>query len=115
MKRLFFSLFALFTTTAFADDGAASAQQQNMYQTFLMIALAGVFFYFFIWRPEQKKRATLEKQRSEMKKGDRVMAAGLVGTVKTINDDDTITITSASSTLDVLKAAVIPLPATPTK
>ena len=44
------SLFA----QAPADD--IPVREQSMYQTFILLALALAFFYFILWRPEQKRR-----------------------------------------------------------
>ena len=79
MKKIYSLLFAL-PIAVFAQD-AAPSPQGNMMQTFIMIGLALVFFYFILWRPEQKRRKSAEAMRSAMKKGDRVTAMGIVGTI----------------------------------
>jgi preprotein translocase subunit YajC len=79
MKKLVVP-FALLTGSLLAD-GAAPAQGNNLMQTLMMLGFGVVFFYFLLWRPEQKRRKTLEKQRSSLKKGDRVTAGGIIGTV----------------------------------
>lgn len=45
-------------------------------------------FYFFVIRPESKKRKTMEKMRSELAVGDQVTTiGGLVGTVCNIRGE----------------------------
>lgn len=73
--------FLLLTGSLLADEAAAPAQGNNLMQTLMMLGFGVVFFYFLLWRPEQKRRKAIEKQRSSLKKGDRVTAAGIVGTV----------------------------------
>src|SRR6185437_16676020 len=86
MKKTF--LAALLATSAIFADGEAATQpvQGNLTQTFVMIGFAVVFFYFILWRPEQKRRKAMEELRSSMKKGDRVTAMGIIGTIDRIED-----------------------------
>jgi preprotein translocase subunit YajC len=90
----------------FADDAAAPAREQNFMQTIIMIALALVFFYFILWRPEQKRRKAMEKQRSEMKKGDRIIAMGIVGTLDKIEEKTVILKMVDGAKVEVLKGAI---------
>ena len=84
----------------------AAAPAQNLWQTFMMIGVAVVFFYFILWRPEKKRRKQMETQRSSMKKGDQVTAMGIVGKVVKI-EEKTVTISTGGDTkIDILKAAV---------
>lgn len=68
----------------FAADIAA--KDQNMYQTFIMLGIAGLFFYFILWRPEQKRRKKLESLRQGLKKGDVVVAMGIRATVDEVRE-----------------------------
>lgn len=97
-------LFAAFP--AFADDAAPAGREQNFMQTIIMIAIALVFFYFILWRPEQKRRKTMEKQRSSLKKGDRVTAMGIIGTVVRVQDTSIILKMVDGNKIEVLKAAI---------
>lgn len=52
-----------------------------------MMILIFVVFYFFMIRPQTKKQKELQKQREEMKKGDKVMTAGGIhGIIKEVQD-----------------------------
>lgn len=102
MKKLipFFVLPAL----VFAQEAAPSASG-GLTQMILMIGLALVFFYLILWRPEQKRRKAAEAMRSTLKKGDKVTAMAIVGTIDRITDQ-TVVIKTVDSKIEVLKAAI---------
>ena len=88
-----------------ADQPVTVAPDQGISQTLVMVGIALAFFYFILWRPEQKRRKALDSQRSGMKKGDRVICMGIVGTISKIKED-TVVIRSAGAELEFLKAAI---------
>lgn len=100
MLNSFFSAFIL------AQDVPPPPKDQGLWQTLIMISVAMVFFYFILWRPEQKRRKVQEEQRSSIKKGDRVVAVGIVGTVVKIQDETLILKMYDGSKIEVLKVAV---------
>ena len=52
-----------------------------------MIVLMIVVLYFFMWRPESKRRKEMAKFREGLKKGDKIITAGgIYGTVKEVKD-----------------------------
>jgi preprotein translocase subunit YajC len=52
-----------------------------------LIVLAGVF-WFMIMRPQQRRTAEHKRLLSDVKQGDKVVAAGgLIGTVRRVDDD----------------------------
>ncbi len=104
MKKYFLSFFA-FPLALFAQDAAPSAQS-SLVQTLMMIGLAIVFFYFILWRPEQKRRKAAESMRGAMKKGDRVTAMGIVGTIDRIKEQTVILKLVEGAKIEVLKAAI---------
>ncbi|MBS0654241.1 MAG: preprotein translocase subunit YajC [Verrucomicrobia bacterium] len=108
MKTLFISLFAscLFLAGLSADEPASVPVDQGFTQTLVMVAIAIFFFYFILWRPEQKKRKMLDAQRSAMKKGDRVLAMGILGTVSKIKDETVIVRMVDGAEVEFLKAAI---------
>jgi preprotein translocase subunit YajC len=112
MKKLF-SLFAsgAFLMTAFplfaADgDAAPAGGSGSMIQTLIMIAVALVFFYFILWRPEQKRRKQMERVRSSLKKGDRITAMGIIGTVVKVQDNTVIVSLYDGAKMEILKAGI---------
>ena len=107
MKGIFLG-FVLAASAVFADVApvAAPVRENNMTQTLMMVGVAIVFFYFIMWRPEQKRRKALEQQRSSMKKGDKVTAMGIIGTVVRVQDDTLILKMVDGSKIEVLKAVI---------
>lgn len=104
MKKYLLSLASL-PLALFAQDAAPSAQN-SMVQTLMMIGLAVVFFYFILWRPEQKRRKAAESMRSAMKKGDRVTAMGILGTIDRIKEQTVVLKMIEGAKIEVLKAAI---------
>ena len=92
-----------FFLTLLAD---AQPQQGSVVQTFIMIGVALLFFYFILFRPEQKRRKMLEKQRSGMKVGDKVTAMGLIGTIAQIQEHTVILKMVEGAKIEVLKASI---------
>ena len=91
-------------STILAD--AQAAPQGNIMQTFIMVGVALVFFYFILLRPEQKRRKLMEAQRSSMKIGDRVVAMNIVGTLDQINEQTVVLKMIDGSKVEVLKIAI---------
>ena len=111
MKNLRFKLLTLglfLSGSLFAEGEAAqpAAREGNFMQTLIMIGIAVVFFYFILWRPEQKRRKALEQQRSALKKGDRVTAMGILGTVAMIKDNSVILRMVDGAKIEILKVAI---------
>lgn len=90
---------------AFAQDGAPAAQN-SPYSMLMMLGLAVVFFYFILWRPEQKRRKAAEQMRSSLKKGDKVTAMGIIGTVVKIDDQTIVLRMVDGAKIEMLKAAI---------
>lgn len=84
---------------------AAPAQGGSMQSLFIMGAVVLVF-YFIVWRPEQKRRKAMETQRKSLKKGDRVTAMGIIGTVVRVQENSLILKMVDGSKIEVLKTAV---------
>lgn len=112
MKKITYSLICLqtflFSSVLFAQENTETppARDQGLWQTMIMIAIALVFFYFILWRPEQKRRKALDEQRSSLKKGDRVTAMGIIGSVVRIQEQTIILKMYDGSKIEVLKAAI---------
>lgn len=100
--------FSIFSTNFLLaqESDLPPARDQGMWQTFVMIGIAMLFFYFILWRPEQKRRKALEGQRETMKKGDKVTAMGILGTVSRIQEHTVILKMYDGSKIEVLKGAI---------
>jgi preprotein translocase subunit YajC len=110
MKTLlyFFVTLQAFCLNALSADvaGDAPPREQGFEQTLIMIGIALLFFYLILWRPEQKRRKAMELQRNSLKKGDRIVAMGIVGTVVRIQENTLILRMVDGSKIEVLKAAI---------
>jgi preprotein translocase subunit YajC len=102
--------FLMAALPLFAQDGSGEAAPTSgggsMIQTLIMIAIALVFFYFILWRPEQRRRKRMEQVRSALKKGDRVTAMGIMGTVVKVQDTTVIVSLYDGAKMEILKAAI---------
>lgn len=103
-----FSSFFLFVCSfsLFAQEETAPPRDQGMWQTIILIGIALAFFYFILWRPEQKRRRELEEKRSNLKKGDKVTAMGIIGKVVKVGEHSIILSMYDGSKIEFLKAAV---------
>lgn len=97
---LFTSMPALFA------EGEPAARGGSIWQTLIMVGIAILFFYFILWRPENKRRKTMEKKRNEMKKGDQVTAMGIIGTIDRIKENTVIVKMVDGAKVEFLKGAI---------
>lgn len=106
--QFLFTLCAFFSFNGLYAEGETPTppMEQGFGQTLVMIAIAMVFFYIILWRPEQKRRKELEAQRSQMKKGDKVTAMGIIGTIVRIQENTVIVRMVDGSKIEFLKAAI---------
>ncbi len=104
-----FALMSLALQTALFAEAAPEdlpIREQSLYQTLVLLALALAFFYFILWRPEQKRRKAMEAQRAALKQGDRVSALGIIGTIVRLNDNTVILKMYDGSKIEVYKGAI---------
>ena len=110
-NKLLFPVAALtalfYSAKAFAEDTEMPPpRDQGQWMSLVLIAIAFVFIYLMMWRPEQKRRKAMEEQRSALKKGDRVTAMGIVGTVIRVQEHTVILKMYDGSKIEVLKGAI---------
>jgi preprotein translocase subunit YajC len=111
MKKMMYSLICLqafcWQNGLYAQDSdGMPPRDQGLWQTMIMIAIALVFFYFILWRPEQKRRKAADEQRASLKKGDKVTAMGIIGTVLRVQENTVILKMYDGAKLEFLKAAI---------
>lgn len=85
---------------------------------FLPIILIFGIFYFLLFLPMQKQKKQQKAMLAALKNGDNVMTnGGIVGTIVSVNDDDTLTIRVKPDNvkLQVARSAVASLIATEAK
>lgn len=109
MKRFTYALVMIqlgMGSYLMAQEEAPPGRDQSMWQTLIMVAVAMAFFYLILWRPEQKRRLAMEEARKSLKKGDRVSAMGILGTVSKIQEHTVILQMVDGSKIEVLKATI---------
>lgn len=112
MNKIIYTLLSLpllaFSASIYGagEDVPATPPDQGFGQTLIMISIALVFFYVILWRPEQKRRKAAEAQRSALKKGDRVTAMGIIGTIASISENTVILKMVDGSRVEFLKGAI---------
>jgi preprotein translocase subunit YajC len=99
-------LFFAYQFALCAEEEGPPVRDQGMWQTLIMIAIFLGFFYFILFRPEQKRRKAAEEQRSKLSKGDRVTAMGIIGTVVRVQEQTVILKMYDGSKIEVLKGAI---------
>tara|TARA_R110002111_G_scaffold262289_1_gene337794 strand:+ start:74023 stop:74376 length:354 start_codon:yes stop_codon:yes gene_type:complete len=84
MNILFTTLY-FFAEEAVGNEGPAPSP---ILQFLPLIAIV-IFFYFIMFRPQQKERARREKTLGELKKNDRVVTiGGIIGTIASISEKE---------------------------
>ena len=89
---------------ATGDEPAAG----NPWTFWIMIGAMILIMYFFMWRPERKRRKQMEQFRQGLKKGDKVITAGgIYGTIKEVNETSLLLELEGNTTLRVDKGMVV--------
>lgn len=101
-----FTIPALCATISVFADTEATGSNSNLMQMLFMIGFAVIFFYFIIWRPDQKRRKQMEQMRNSIAKGDRVTVMGILGTIDKIEKDTVILSLYQGGKMEVLKNAI---------
>ena len=74
----------------FLQAGGGTLGQLQLMLPFLLIA---VVFYFLVFMPMQKQKKQTQQMQTSLKNGTIVLTSGgLVGTIVSVNDDETLTI-----------------------
>lgn len=92
------------------DVAAAEAEQSagGGYSFWIMIIAMIAIMYFFMWRPESKRRKQMENFRKGLKKGDKVITAGgIYGTVKEVHETSLLIEVDSNVTLRIDKNMVV--------
>ena len=80
----------------------------NPWTFWIMIGAMILIMYFFMWRPERKRRKQMEQFRQGLKKGDKVITAGgIYGTIKEVNETSLLLELEGNTTLRVDKGMVV--------
>ena len=92
-----------------ATDAAAAQPAAGSGWSFWIMILAMIaIMYFFMWRPESKRRKQMEAFRNGLKKGDKIITAGgIYGTVKEVQPTSLLIEVDSNVTLRIAKEMVV--------
>ena len=92
-------------------DAAAQQAPAGSGSFWIMIIAMIAVMYFFMWRPESKRRKQMENFRKSLKKGDKVITAGgIYGTVKEVHETSLLIEVDSNVTLRIDKNMVAGAP-----
>ena len=95
-----------FISAAYAQDGAAAAQPNPMFQ-FVILGGFILIFYLIIWRPQAKRAKEHKNLIGGLQKGDEVVTSGgIAGKVTKVSDDFVVIEVSDSVELKFQKVAI---------
>lgn len=101
-----------------ADAAAAATEAVNTgalmggnWSFWVMIIAMIAIMYFFMWRPEKKRRQKEQEMRDSLKAGDKIMTlGGIHGVIKKVDEDSFLIEVDSNVTLRLAKQAVTPMP-----
>ena len=106
MKKYLLPLALIFSSTLFADNATGSQSSFSYVQLIIMLAIFVLFYYFILHRPEQKRRKKMTQMRESLKKGDKITAMGIIGTVSGVKETTVIVKMYDGAKVEFLKAAI---------
>ena len=93
---------------AVVAEGTENPAAGGNWSFWLMIIAMIAIMYFFMWRPESKRRKQMENFRNNLKKGDKIITAGgIYGTIKEINPTSLLIEVDSNVTLRIDKNMVV--------
>ena len=69
------------------ENTAAATQQGSWWGMLLYCAVVFAIIYLFMVRPNKRRMAEYKKMLDGLKVGNRVLAAGIYGTIKKVNEN----------------------------
>ena len=99
-------------TEVAVEDAEVVAEQEPsffaQYSMWFMILGMIAIMYFFMWRPESKRRKQLENFRNNIKKGDKIITAGgIYGVIKEVHPTSLLIEVDSNVTLRIDKNMVV--------
>ncbi len=89
----------------------ANPQAGGNWTFWVMIAAMILIMYFFMWRPESKRRKEMQKFRDGLKAGDKVITAGgIYAVVKKVEETSLLIEVDSNVTLRIDKNMVVAAP-----
>ncbi len=90
------------------DDAATTGETGSLLTMLIPLALLGIVFYFFLYRPQKKQEKEVADMRSSIELGDVIVTnGGIVAMVVKVTDDMLLVETSGNRTkIQIQKWAV---------
>ena len=80
----------------------------GQYSMWFMILGMIAIMYFFMWRPESKRRTQMQQFREGLKKGDKIITAGgIYGVIKEVHETSVLIEVDSNVTLRIDKNMVV--------
>lgn len=99
------SLLALAFAPPPGADGAP--QQQSSIFMFVWLGIMILLFYFILIRPQKKREKERQELLASIQSGDKVVFAGICGTVTNVKDDGHLVVKIADGVkVEILRGAV---------
>ena len=99
-------MFSNSSIAMLAQGVPAEDPKKTMFMQVGMMVFFGIIFYVMLIRPQQKRAKEQAKMLNELKAGDKVTTtSGIVGVVVGIKDNS-VTLRSGESKLEITKAAI---------
>ena len=97
--------------TEVVTDTQAPAEGFSGWSTWIMIGAMILIMYFFMWRPESKRRKEMQKFREGLKAGDKVITAGgIYAVIKEVKETSLLIEVDSNVTLRIDKNMVVAAP-----
>ena len=92
-------------------EAAAQTGMGGNWSFWIMIGAMILIMYFFMWRPESKRRKEMQKFREGLKAGDKVITAGgIYAVVKEVKETSLLIEVDSNVTLRIDKNMVVAAP-----
>lgn len=98
------------TEVAVAEEAVTEPEPTFMQQYGMWFFILGMIaiMYFFMWRPESKRRKQMQEFRQGLKKGDKIITAGgIYGVIKEVHETSLLIEVDSNVTLRIDKNMVV--------
>lgn len=98
---------SFFIAEAYAS-AAPAAQEPSAIANIVMLVVFMLVFYFLLWRPQSKRQKEHQALMTGLQKGDEVVfAGGLLGKIKSVDEDYAVVEINDNLTVKIQKASVL--------
>jgi preprotein translocase subunit YajC len=97
---------SFFIADAYA--AAPAAAEPSAFANIAMLVVFMLVFYFLLWRPQQKRQKEHQALMAGIQKGDEIVfAGGLLGKVKSVDEDYAVVEINDNLSVKIQKASVL--------